>query len=109
MSVMRRKRARLERTPKYRADEALGLALGRYCVADPNARLAVMAGFTLAVRENVAGRAPSTQAASRELVEAGVELARHAIAKLAADELAADPARASAQTTKRRRTRRRRT
>lgn len=70
-------RRRTVRTPELRANEALGLALGRVCMASPTFHEDILAGFALAQLERQAGRkADALPTAFAALEAAGDELAR---------------------------------
>ncbi len=73
MAIRRRKRSgHAPRTEAYRAHEELGFTLGRLCAAAPSIRDAVQAGFTRALRAQVAGAASAdVGTATRELDAAG--------------------------------------
>lgn len=70
------------RTDDFIKHELLGLALGRWAMADPKFRDALTKGYTLAIRERDAGRMPDGAAAQAALEVLRGELARlHAVPK----------------------------
>lgn len=70
MPLIRRQRLDRAKTPTWEANRALGVALGRACIADAEFRDALTEGFTHAQREFAAGRRANAEAIRSELAAA---------------------------------------